>query len=128
FEDPGHTPLLIEHDDVITHVHLFLLRVVIIDQNIVRCSERTAFHEAEPATQLGEFPQIDAADGGETGNEGNRRSDSQFDARLLLEPIDEILRYSGGAEAHHGRVWRPHQNVGAHTATTPGGVLEHTLA
>ena len=90
-KNPGDAPFVIQHVDRVAGVNLLLLRVIIVDQDIVRLLEGAAFDVFETAADFFECLKINAGNGKNAAHRRNHGSDRGRDMRFLFQKSDELL-------------------------------------
>ena len=98
FDPAPDVPVVIQQPDGVAGVDLLLLRVELVNDDIVGPLERSAFGIDEAAAHLVEFVEFDAG-GHERRLDGMiDNPDGQLNVRLLLQVVDHLLGQRCAAE------------------------------
>src|SRR5579863_6092492 len=91
------------------------VRIVLIDDGVIGCPERTSANESKPAAEPVEVWEIDPRDGGEKASALRQDAGSHCDVRLFAHESKHAGRHIG-AERNNVAAGRPHQNVSPYAA------------
>jgi hypothetical protein len=127
FEYPGYFPIRVDDVKCVADLHVVLLGVVFVDDDLVVVLGHPAGHKTEfgHAVVLVEIDACVARE--EIGGLLNGRG-REGDVRELRHFRDHFLAHGGGAEADGGAVGRPDHDVGADSAGAGLYVLQCSFA